>query len=113
MGRKGSLGLLGGVEEFDEEIVAAVGGDAECGFVLVVECGGVGAVFEEEFADGHVAFDSGKHEERPAVGVGEVGVEAGFEGGAEGGFVAALDEGLGGSVGDRHRKMLPLRPGRF
>ncbi len=98
-------GLGGGVlvEEGDEEVEAAVGGEGEGGFGLVVLEGGVGAVVEEGAGYGEVAFDGSEHEEGPAVLVDGVGVEAGgraeFEGGAEGGGVATLDEVLCCAVG--------------
>ncbi len=92
-------GLAGLVEEGDEEVVAAVGGEGERGVGFVVGEGGVGTVVEEGATDGDVAFDSSEHEERPAVLVDEVGVEAFGEGGAEGGFVAAFDEGLCAAIG--------------
>ena len=89
-------------EEIDEEGVAAVGCKGESGLVLVVAGVGAGTAFDEETADGKIAFDGGEHEESPAVLIGEVGVQAGIECLAEGGFVAAFDEGLGGAIGDGH-----------
>jgi hypothetical protein len=50
----------------------------------------------------NVAFDGGEHEQRPAVVIFELRVEAGGECGAEAGLVVAFDEGLGGAVGDGH-----------
>ena len=89
--RRELLESPGLVEEGDEEVVAAVGGEGERGVGFVVGEGGVGAVVEERASYGDIAFDGGEHEEGPAVLVGQVGVEAGGEGGAECGFVAALD----------------------
>ena len=76
-----------------------MGCEAEGCLVFVVAQSGVSTFFEEQAGDGKVAFDGGEHEERPAVLVGEVGVEAGGEGRAEGGFVTAFDEVLGGAIG--------------
>ena len=89
-------------EEVDEEGIAAVGCQGKGGFVFVVAGIDAGAEFDEETADGEVAFDGSEHEKSPTVWVGEVGVKAGVEGLAEGGFVAAFDEGLGCAVGDGH-----------
>ena len=79
------------VEDIDEEREAAVGSEVEGGFGLVVFERGVGSELEQQTAEGDVAFDGGEHQERPAVLVDEVWVEAGGEGGAESGLVSALD----------------------
>ena len=91
------LGLL---EELHEGGVTLLGGDGEGCFALEVHGGYVCAFFDEELAEGDVAFYGGEHEERPALVVGGVGAEAGDEGGAEAFFVAALDEVLCASVVD-------------
>jgi len=78
--------------------VAFFGGDGEGCFALEVHGGDVCALFDEELAEGDVAFYGCEHEERPAFVVGGVGAEAGVEGGAEAFFVAALDEVLCASV---------------
>ena len=97
----GLLGSAGSVldEEVDEFGETSVGREGEGGFVLFVAGVDGGSALDEEAAYGDVAFDGGEHQERPAVLVSEVRVEAGVEGGAEAGFVAAFDEVLSASVG--------------
>ena len=80
--------------------MAFLGGDGERGFAFEVHGGEVCAFFDEELADFDVAFDGGKHEQRPAFVVGRIGGKSGVQCGAEAGFVAAFDEVLCASVVD-------------
>lgn len=90
------------VEKLDESGVAFLGSDAERGVALAVEGDEVRTLFDEELAQRNGAFDGGEHEERPAVLVGEVGIEVLIERGAKSFFVAALDHGLGCAIGKGH-----------
>jgi len=78
-------------EEIDEGGVALLCGDAERSIALAVESDEVRAFVDQKLAYGDGALYGGEHEERPALVVGEVGVEALIESDAESWFVAAFD----------------------
>ena len=82
-----------------------MGGQAEGGFAFAVLQRGIGVELKEQSPEWDVAFDGGKHEERPAILVYEIGVKAGGESGAEGGLVATFDKSLGSTIGDRHKSV--------
>src|ERR1700722_11555823 len=74
--------------------MAFLRGDIERSLALVVGGCGLRAFFEQKITQSNVAFDSGEHKQRPAVGVGEVRGKAAVEGRAKAFFVATFDEGL-------------------
>ena len=78
--------------------MALLCGDGESSFAFEVHGGEVGAFFDEELAEGDVAFYGGEHQERPAFVVGGVGGKAGVECRAEAGFVATFDQVLCASI---------------
>src|ERR1700761_7277701 len=89
-------------QQLDEGGVVLLRCDAERGVAFGVEGDEVCALFDEELAQWNGAFHGGEHEERPAVLVGQVGIEVLIERGAKGLFGAALDHGLGCAIGEGH-----------